>query len=118
MLLLGLKQVIHGEKGTARFLRHEFPLALLKQVIGKTSTGESLERMSLDGKSGRLMMNHVGFGAISYEGSDFFKPELVVVVYLRHGDFGKDVAPYALKIIQKWREIRDKHHAVSCHSEA
>ncbi|MFZ0564835.1 MAG: penicillin-binding transpeptidase domain-containing protein [Chlamydiales bacterium] len=109
MLLTGLRRVVLGEKGTARFIRGQFPDKLIRQVIGKTSTGEMVEKMSLDGSSGHLKIKHIGFGAIAYETEDFSKPELVVVVYLRHGEFGRDAVPFAFKIIEKWREIQTKH---------
>lgn len=104
-LLQGLKQVILGEKGTARSLKKQFPPALIQQIIGKTSTAEALERLSLDGSSGRIKCNHVWFGAISYEDEKLKKPELVVVVYLRHGEYGWGAAPLAVKMVQKWRAI-------------
>ncbi len=62
---------------------------------------------------------HIWFGAISFE-EDLTKnisnykqlwnsPELVVVVYLRFGDGGKEAAPIATQIIQKYREIKKKY---------
>lgn len=109
ILLEGLKQVVVGEKGTARSLKFIFPQDLVRQIIGKTSTAEVIERYSLDGTSGRLKAKEVWFGAISYQSEDFSKPELVVIVYLKHGEFGKDAAPLVGKIVRKWREIKNAH---------
>jgi len=36
-------------------------------------------------------------------------PELVVVVYLKYGDYGKEAAPLAAQVIKKWREINEKN---------
>ncbi|MCC5832910.1 MAG: peptidase [Chlamydiales bacterium] len=110
ILLQGLRQVVIGEKGTARILKQQFPATLVNQIIGKTSTAEVMERYSLDGTSGRLKSKDIWFGAISYEDSDYTKPELIVIVYLRQGEFGKDAAPLAAKIVQKWREIKASHN--------
>ncbi len=109
LLLEGLRQVVMGGKGTARSLKHQFSDDLVRQIIGKTSTADTVERYSLDGTSGKLPSKDVWFGAISYESDDFSKPELVVVVYLRKGEWGKDAAPLVAKMVQKWREITSSH---------
>ncbi len=109
VLLQGLRQVVVGEKGTARILKRQFPRELVNQIIGKTSTAEVMERYGLDGTSGTLMSKMIWFGAITYESEDFSKPELVVIVYLRYGEFGLDAAPLVAKITQKWREIKESH---------
>ncbi len=90
------------------------------QLIGKSSTAESVENIDLDLKLGTHIYNHTWFGGISYESNNLsskkyvFKdpygnPELVVVVYLRYGAWGKDTVPLAAQIAQKWREIKKKH---------
>ncbi|MCH9626785.1 MAG: Peptidoglycan D,D-transpeptidase MrdA [Chlamydiales bacterium] len=109
LLLEGLRQVVMGGRGTARSLKNQFSNDLVKQIVGKTSTADIVERFSLDGKSGKLASKDVWFGAISYESDDFSKPELVVIVYLKQGEWGKDAAPLVAKIVQKWREIKDRH---------
>ena len=86
------------------------------QFIGKSSTAEAQEKLGLDFGQSASMYNHTWFGGISFEPSvesftlyDVFgKPELVVVVYLRYGSYGKEVAPLAAQIIHKWREIKNK----------
>jgi cell division protein FtsI/penicillin-binding protein 2 len=110
ILLTGLRQVVMGEKGTARFIRQQFDPALVKHIIGKTSTSEVIERMSLDGTNGQMKLKHVWFGGIAYETNDFSKPELIVVVYLRYGGWGKDAAPLAVEIVKKWHEIKRCKH--------
>ncbi len=90
---------------------------LKDQLLGKTSTAESIERMDIDLKEGVKMYNHVWFGGIAYNQNEdglfmakdkFGFPEVVVIVYLRYGGFGKEGAPMAAQIVTKWREIKDK----------
>ena len=95
---------------------------LRDELLGKTSTSEALENVNLDLKDGTGMCKHVWFGGISFEqhtnkngtttftSKDAFgRPELVVVVYLRYGAFGKEAAPLAALVVKKWREIRSKY---------
>ncbi len=116
LLLKGMQQVIWGGKGTARLVRSmsifkEEGFDLTKKVVGKTSTAESVEYLSVDK---RPISNHVWFGAISFEkpGVEYLhdnaweKPELVVIVYLRFGSYGNEAAPLALKMIKKWKELQ------------
>lgn len=88
------------------------------QFIGKSSTSESMERVNLDTQLGAHKFNHIWFGGISFEVEQegersvltakdpFGRPELVVVVYMRYGEWGKDAAPIAAQIVKKWREIK------------
>jgi cell division protein FtsI/penicillin-binding protein 2 len=39
---------------------------------------------------------------------EFGAPEVVVVVYLRFGGFGKEGAPLAAQLVAKWREIKKR----------
>lgn len=112
MLLSGMRQVIFGEKGTARILKKQFDSHLISQIIGKTSTAEVMEKMSLDGNDSRLKLKHVWFGGISYELDNPAKPELVVIVYLRFGNWGWNAAPLAVEIIKKWRELKSKYQTL------
>lgn len=113
LLLSGLRQVVLGEKGTARYLRRQYDSALINQIVGKTSTSEVIERMSLDGINGLMKLKHVWFGGISYESEDLSKPELVVVVYLRYGEWGRDAAPLAVEMVKKWRSLKQKYYKAS-----
>lgn len=91
---------------------------LKEQLLGKTSTAESMERIDLDLEKGVNMFLHVWFGGIAYEepiknafvSKDALgNPELVVVVYLRYGGYGKEAAPIAAQVVKKWREIKALH---------
>ena len=58
-----------------------------------------------------LMCKDIWFGALSFKEGDDYRvdmPELVVVVYLKYGDYGKEAAPLAAQVIKKWREINEK----------
>lgn len=89
------------------------------QLIGKTSTAETMEQIDLDFHEGVNKYNHLWFGGISFEEkaqgvllqNQFGKPELVVVVYLRYGGYGRDTVPLAAQIVEKWRAIKKKHLA-------
>ena len=86
------------------------------QVLGKSSTAESYERLGLGMGQKPVMYNHTWFGGIFYPPNthccppfDNVQPELVVVVFLRYGAFGKDAAPLAASVAEAWRSIRKRH---------
>jgi cell division protein FtsI/penicillin-binding protein 2 len=94
---------------------------LKDQLLGKTSTSEAVENIDLDLEDGTNMYTHVWFGSIAFENKEreknhaallfkdeFGRPELIVVVYLRYGGYGKEAAPIAAQIVKKWREIKQK----------
>jgi len=89
-------------------------LLSLKTLVGKTSTAEAVENIDLDLEHGTNTYNHLWFGGIAFEEEGkahlfkdrFGRPELIVVVFLRYGAYGKDTAPIAAQVIQKWREIK------------
>ncbi len=101
-LINGMRRVVMGEHGTARFVRQNFPLTLCERMVGKTSTAEVMERYSLDGKYGTMKAKDIWFGGILYHDKECRDPDIVVVVYLRQGNFGRLAAPYAFKIADKW----------------
>jgi len=98
---------------------------LKKQLIGKTSTAESVENIDLEQDAGTNIYTHVWFGGIAFDrdmldhdsDSQKFlfrdstgKPELVVVVYLRYGGYGKEAAPVAAQVAKRWKEIKSKQN--------
>ncbi|MBS0623330.1 MAG: peptidase [Verrucomicrobia bacterium] len=108
-LLEGMRGVMLGDKGTARFACSKFPSDLITQTIGKTSTAEVLDSFGCDSLSKQVKNKEIWFGAITFEPQDerrYIYPELVVIVYLKHGEFGRHAVPYALKMAQKWRQIK------------
>ncbi len=131
ILLEGMQRFIyrvHSNLSSLSHLYREQPqwvrdfVELKGQLVGKSSTSETVERVNLDPKLGSHKFNHIWFGGISFEVSQegeksvltakdsFGRPELVVVVYMRYGEWGKDTAPIAAQIVKKWREIKSKYH--------
>lgn len=131
ILLKGLRAVTnrsHQENLTSLVrLYREHPEAirhftdLKDQLLGKTSTSESVENMDLDFEEGTNIYTHVWFGSIAFQNEEkekskaillcrdeFGQPELIVVVYLRYGGYGKEAAPLAAQMVKKWREITQK----------
>ena len=91
---------------------HDF-LAIRGQIAGKTSTAESVESLGLDRERSTNTYNHLWFGGIIFDEKkqsilfqdQFGQPELVVIVHLRYGAYGKDTIPIAAQVAQKWRSI-------------
>jgi cell division protein FtsI/penicillin-binding protein 2 len=125
MLLEGMRRVINGPKGTARgnIIRYLIgnPKAakdyydLKHQLVGKTGTAEILYKQWVDAESKAIINNHIWFAGIAFSEDEDSKvdewgdPELVVVVFLRFSQAGgKEAAPLAAQIVQKWREIQKK----------
>jgi cell division protein FtsI/penicillin-binding protein 2 len=129
LLFEGMHRVVNGKAGSARpgniHIYHNYPhmmddySKIRKCMIGKTGTAEIVETVNLDKESGSALHKHVWFGGISFEDNiakamlsgemPFAKPELVVVVYLRFGNYGKDAAPIVGQIVTKWRELKKKY---------
>ncbi len=125
ILLSGLHRVTSSEKGSARaqiikgFLQNP---ALLKEYkdsgytfVGKTSTAEIMHNPYIHPSSRAQIYKHIWFGGISFhehktKQETWDDPELVVIVFLRFGDAGKEAAPLAYKVVKKFREIKDFDH--------
>jgi cell division protein FtsI/penicillin-binding protein 2 len=121
MLLEGMRRVVLRTQGeslwTLSRIYSEHPDAiadyidLKHQLVGKTSTSEAIERLDIDSGHEAELYKHVWFGGVSFDEEfveTFGKPEVVVVVYLRFGGYGKEAAPIASQIVRKWREIKKK----------
>jgi cell division protein FtsI/penicillin-binding protein 2 len=120
-ILNALHKVVNGERGIGKIgaihalnqssKDRETFFKLRKNLVGKTATAEILYRPCLDRDFKPIIAKHIWFSAASFkEGSTAFnEPELVVIVYLRFGDFGKEAAPLAAKIIEKYRSLQQKH---------
>lgn len=117
MLFEGMRRVVlktyNDSLGRLSRIYRDHPEAISDYIdmkgdmLGKTSTAEMMENLSLDYLHGTNLYKHVWFGGIAF---DKEMPELVVVVYLRFGNYGKEAAPLAAQIVKKWREIKEKHH--------
>lgn len=132
MLLDGMCRVVartHGEslRSLSRLYKTapeaiQDYVALKNTLLGKTSTSESIENIDLDLNTGTNMYTHVWFGGIVYDQDvvdkkehhflfrdSFGQPELVVVVYLKYGGYGKEAGPIAAQVAKKWKEIKSNH---------
>lgn len=132
ILLEGMYQVVNGNRGSARsniiHNYYDYPHMLQdytemrRQMVGKTSTSETVEAIDLDKDTGTNLYKHIWFAGISFDPKEqgenwqegdlskrFVKPELVVVVYLRFGDYGREAAPLVAQMIKKWRKIKEKN---------
>lgn len=118
-LLEGMERVVWGAKGSARpsaikallsnpLLMREY-LSLQRQMIGKTGTAEWLCNLSINPSSLPQLYKSTWFSAISFKDARREDPELVVIVFLRFGDAGKEAAPLAAQMITKWRAIQTRH---------
>lgn len=130
MLLEGMNRVVAKQLkdgiGSLSHLYHNHPEAisdyqeLKNHVVGKTGTAEVVENIDLDIDLGTHVYTHTWFGIISFDGNaanssrrfvfrdESGEPELVVVVYLKYGAWGKDAAPVAAQVLHKWREIKKR----------
>lgn len=118
-LLEGMDRVVSGAKGSARpsgikellrnpLLMHDY-LALQHLMVGKTGTAEIVLNLSTNPTSLPQIYKYIWFGALSFTDTKRENPDLVVVVFLRFGDAGKEAAPLAAQMVHKWREIKKKH---------
>ena len=125
-ILEGMDRSVWSGKGSARpaaikallanpLLMRDY-LSLQHQMIGQTSTAEVLFNPNSNPSSKAQIYKHLWFGAISFDSDPLASskvrwehPELIVVVFLRFGDAGKEAAPIASQMIRKWREIKKSH---------
>lgn len=132
-LMYGMHRVIWGEKGSAGPHRirslagHPERITAYKRLrgrfVGKTSTAERTYRPATGHREERVACKEIWFGGIGFKGEGPVEfdpktavPEIVVVVYLRFGDYGKEAAPIAAEIIRQWHRITHRppsgsHHA-------
>lgn len=132
VLMVGMQQVVEKtHQVSLKFLKRlyrQHPDAikdyqdLRYDLIGKTSTAESVEALDLEMPTQSLIYNHLWFGGILLQPQHeqhylfkdkFGKPELVVVIYLRYGGYGKETTPIAAQIAQKWRAIKSRNTLIS-----
>lgn len=121
IILEGLRKVVIGENGSARAESikklkwdkesYEQYKTLEKEIIAKTGTAEVVYNLDLSPDAKGQKYKHIWFASTLFSPSKDGKlhhPELVVVVYLMFGDAGKEAAPLAIQIMQKYREIKSR----------
>jgi cell division protein FtsI/penicillin-binding protein 2 len=89
-------------------------VALRHQLIGKTSTAQRRYKETIDREGTSEMVQDTWFGGIAFrDGSQTWdNAQLVIVVYLQHGDWGKEAAPLAAQIVTKWRRLVKEYEQV------
>ena len=126
-LLEGMYSVVSSPRGSARaeLIRYLYQntkamhnyLKLKYQLAGKTSSAEFAYHPTLDRECPKILCKDIWFGGVAFKQSETSSacikkqepiPEIVVVVYLKFGDFGKEAAPLAAEVVTKWREICQK----------
>lgn len=119
-LYTALGKVVGSKKGSARgeVIKGFRKEPLLKKrykessssLIGKTSTAEVSHFSSVHPSAKPEIYKDIWFGCLSFEetGEQWEKPELVVIVFLRFGDAGKEGVPLAFKMVEKYRELYPK----------
>lgn len=133
-LLESMRRVVSEKKGSAHPFRirglYRDPtllrsyLTMKPYMIGKSSTAEFRVKHHLNRDQPPIICQDIWFGGACYKEpltkhpfvrkTRWDKPELVVIVYLRYGDYGKEAAPLAAQVMQKWREIVKKEGKSSC----
>lgn len=127
ILIEGMQRVMarmhQGSLSGLSKLYENYPEAIsdyldLKGILyGKTSTSEALEQIDLDLEQGTNKYTHIWFGGFSHDpsGTAFVsrdangEPDLVVVVYLRFGKFGREAAPLGAQMVKFWHDLRQGH---------
>jgi cell division protein FtsI/penicillin-binding protein 2 len=124
-LLKGMHKVLNGERGGARpeairtYFKHpewkKDYLKLRPYMIGKTATAQISYRPFLDKEGDSALVKHTWFALAHYdENSPMFEnPDLVVVVYLRFGDYGKEALPLAVEMTKKFLQIQENRKNLS-----
>jgi cell division protein FtsI/penicillin-binding protein 2 len=120
LLMESLYEVMNGERGTSRpsvirtlteneSIRKVYN-SVRKSIAGKTSTAEITYRPCIDRESSPILCKHIWFGGmLLHEPETFEEVDLVVVAMLRYGDSGKETAPLAAQVADKWRSICASH---------
>jgi cell division protein FtsI/penicillin-binding protein 2 len=79
-------------------------------LIGKTATAQISYRPFLDREGESALVKHTWFALVHYDENApmFENPDLVVVVYLRFGDYGKEALPLAVEMTKKFLDLKEK----------
>ncbi len=115
----GMWQVVNGPRGSGRpsimrpFYDHPSCVhdyhEMHSYMIAKTGTAQVRYKQTVSREDSALMKGNIWFGAISYpSGKIFDDPELVVAVFLRFRQGGREGGPIAAQVIKKWRELQTK----------
>jgi cell division protein FtsI/penicillin-binding protein 2 len=120
MITEGMHNVVAGARGSARpsIMRNfsDNPTAVRdyynihQDLIAKTGTAQIRYKQTVSKAAPAVMKNNVWFAAISYKDAEkktYEDPELVVVVFLRFRQSGREGGTIAAQVVKKWREIKE-----------
>lgn len=121
-IIEGLKKVLSGDKGTARSQmilfnskeQKERYLDSASKMIGKTASAEIVYHPFLDHDLHPILCKHIWFASTGFKEIPNTKkinlkePEIVIVVYLRYGDYGKEAALIASELYQSYKNLTSK----------
>lgn len=128
-ILEGMRRVVSGEQGSARSAslvsygpgspERKTINQMIPYMVGKTSTAEFVESFGLSPTKYSPKHSNVWFAGIVFDQplyrSGFENqrtqfqgrtPELVIVVCLKYGRFGKEAFPIAAMLAKKWKELQ------------
>jgi len=118
MITEGMRKVVAGPRGSARpaIMRNftDHPAArqdyidIHQDLIAKTGTAQIRYKQTVSKAAPAVMRDNVWFASISYKDSaqKYEDPELVVVVFLRFRQSGREGGTIAGQVVKKWREIQ------------
>lgn len=112
-LTKGLKHVVQDIEGTCHLSKIQSLLDhpqwrkiyrnMSPYVMGKSSSAEFTYKAHLDRQTSAQLTQDIWFAGVSFSKEE--EPELTVVVYLHFGDYGKEAAPLALLVMDKYRNL-------------
>lgn len=116
----GMRRVVTGPRGSARpsimrnFYDHPHAvrdyLDIHRDMIAKTGTAQIRYKQTVSKAANAVMRDNIWLAAISYHKSELSQtyedPELVVIVFLRFRQAGREGGTIAAQVIKKWREIQ------------
>ncbi len=121
MITQGMHKVVAGPRGSARpsIMRNfsDNPSAVRdyytihKDLIAKTGTAQIRYKQTVSKAAPAVTKDNVWFASISYPDAEkhtYEDPELVVVVFLRFRQSGREGGTIAAQVVKKWREIQAK----------
>ncbi len=127
LLTTGMRQTVMGARGTARpaIMRslYDHPTAVNDyynihgDLLVKTGTPQIHYKQTIDTETKAEIRTNIYFSAIAYPTEKrnapdrLESPELVVTVFLRFKQAGRDGGPMAAQIVKKWRELVKKHES-------
>ena len=94
----GMRQVVHGAKGTARSIKPESGF----EIAGKSGTAQ-VAAQALDEDMDETTATHLRHHALFIAYAPFDNPSIVVAVVVEHGGGGsREAAPVARAVIDVW----------------